>query len=214
MTITVRAIVAAALTLPLGMAFGQVKADEPIKTTLCELVEAPKRYNGKMVQVRATMKSGFEWGGLVDGSCSLLLSGDGFPPISRGTGEYAYLKSFADIDHPEKLAWKPIQLPPKVRMVEDVSYQEFKRYLLQKWKRIDGSECFDCPLYEITVTVTGRFDHLEEKMVAVRSNREEHPRMYSAGFGHLNASANRLVWQSVSEVVAKQIDWAVYEKRK
>lgn len=103
MTTTVRAVATAAIILLCSVASGQVKPDAPIKTTVCELLSAPERFNGKMVQVRATMKSGFEWGGLVEGSCSLLASGDGFSGLSGRTGEYAYLKSFADVDHPEKL---------------------------------------------------------------------------------------------------------------
>jgi hypothetical protein len=60
----------AVATLP-GLMFGQTNSEEPIKTTLCDLVKAPKRFNGKMVQVRATVIAGFEASLLQDKNCSI-----------------------------------------------------------------------------------------------------------------------------------------------
>ena len=81
-----------------GAANAQNNGDAPINTTLCELVRTPERFNGKMVQVRAKSVSTFEWGGLVDPSCSaqLLADGDGFPGLSGKRGEYAFFGSFSD----------------------------------------------------------------------------------------------------------------------
>ena len=53
MLLSIRAVVSITLAVLPGVGFAQVKADEPIKTTLCELVSEPERFNGKMVQVRA-----------------------------------------------------------------------------------------------------------------------------------------------------------------
>jgi hypothetical protein len=212
--VTVRAIITAAVALLFSTACAQEKTEEPARTTLCELLKTPERFNGKMVQIRATMKSEFEWGGLTDGGCISLLSTDGLPALGEYPGEFAFLKSFADLENPEKLIWKPIRLPPQAQMSENSSYRALKKHLYRKWKRADGNVCPECPLFSITVTVTGRFDHLEEKLVEIRANRDEVPRRYIAGFGHLNASPNRLVWQSVSDVVATPIDVTIYEKRK
>lgn len=198
------------------MAFGQVKSDEPIKTTLCELLKTPEKFNGKMVEVRATVKSGFEWGGLTDASCSanLLSDNDRFPALEGRTGEYAFIHSFSDLKNLKHLKWKRIIRPTPVRVVEDQSYKQYEHYVGQRLKRADGDVCFECPLYEVTLTVTGRFDHLEQPLILVRENHREKPTTYNAGFGHLNASLNRLVWQSVSEVVAKAIDPSVYQRDK
>jgi len=206
-----RAILAVVIA---NVAFGQAKPEEPVKTTVCELAQAPKRFNGRMVTVRAELKSQFEWGGLVDGDCSLLVSVDGFPDLESHTGEYAFVNTISDLKYSDKLAWNPIQLPPRVQPIENRANRELEKYSFQRWKRADGSICFDCPLFSITVTVTGRFDHVETSLIAIRANRKERPNAYSAGFGHLNASRTRLVWQSVSDVVAIPIDPAIYEKRK
>jgi hypothetical protein len=212
--IGIRIVTLCVAVLP-GVAFGQMGGGEPIKTTICELKQTPEEFNGKMVRVRATVVSRFEWGGLHDRACDayLLSDDDRFPALSGRTGEYAFIRSPLDVEHPERLIWNPIHLPPPVRVDKDESYSQYESYVLQKFKRRDGSLCFDCPLFEINVTVVGRFDHLEQQMVAVRDNRREKPNAYMAGFGHLNASLSRLVWQSVTDVVAKPIDPAVYEKK-
>ena len=199
---------------PVYMMAVQNADSEPIKTTLCELLKEPERFNGKMVQVRAKVVSSFEIGGLMDSSCSAFLTqtGDGFPALSGRTGEYAFFRSFEELKHPNRLNWKPIHLPPLIRTVEDEAYRETERLVLQKFRRTNGSICFECPLFELTVTVVGRFDHLEQQQVAIRENRKDKPTPHSAGFGHLNAFLSRLVWQLVSDVVATPIDPSVYEK--
>jgi hypothetical protein len=48
----------------------QAKAEPPIKTALCELVAHPDTYIGRVVEVRAVVKEGFEVSLLTDSSCS------------------------------------------------------------------------------------------------------------------------------------------------
>ena len=51
---------------------GQTKAEEPVKTTLCDIVKQPERFSGKRVQFRATIESGVMYlpSGVSDESCS------------------------------------------------------------------------------------------------------------------------------------------------
>jgi hypothetical protein len=78
----------------------------------------------------------------------------------------------------------------------------------------DRRICYHCPLYEVTATMTGRIDHLETHMVAVRFRPGAAMRTYFVGFGHLNAALTRLALQSVSDVIAKPIDPSVYKKNR
>ena len=41
-------------------AFAQSKAGEPLKTSLCEIVKHPEAFDGKTVQVRATVDAGMQ----------------------------------------------------------------------------------------------------------------------------------------------------------
>jgi hypothetical protein len=53
------------------LAFGQAKTGEPVKTTVCEIAKHPETFDGKLVQVRATVESGLEDlpAGVADDSC-------------------------------------------------------------------------------------------------------------------------------------------------
>jgi hypothetical protein len=84
-----------------------VDVPEPIPATLCDLVNRPGQYNGRMVQVRASMAAGLESLVLLDETCSgsIWLS-VGEKPAS-GKLEYADVHSVADILAPEKLDWRP-----------------------------------------------------------------------------------------------------------
>ena len=59
------------LGLPPIFALGQAKAGEPVKTTVCEIAKHPETFDGKRVQVRATVETGVEDlpAGVADESC-------------------------------------------------------------------------------------------------------------------------------------------------
>lgn len=60
-----------------GCAFGQRQSEQPIRTSLCELIKKPRASNGKMVQFRAEFVSRFQWDGFVDNQCSAALPSGG-----------------------------------------------------------------------------------------------------------------------------------------
>lgn len=196
-----------------GSGYGQTDTAAPIDTTLCELKQAPEEFNGKMIRVRATIVSGFEVGGLNDKSCDafLLLDVDGFRDLEKRAGEFAFIRSPSEADHPKRLKWRRLRMPSPVEPTHDASYGRYRTYQRQRFIGEDGGACFRCPLFELTATVVGRFDWLEQLFVAYRENQNDKPSVYGVGFGHLNASRTRLVWQSVSDVVATPIDPAIYQ---
>ena len=58
-------------SLPPIFAFGQAKAGDPAKTTVCEIARHPDTFDEKQVQVRATVETGVEDlpAGVTDESC-------------------------------------------------------------------------------------------------------------------------------------------------
>ena len=73
---------------------------EPIKASLCELVKAPERFNGRLVQVRAEYVSRFHWTGLKDESCNASIPLGTYHPLDDlgpGDGEYAFTKIADDL---------------------------------------------------------------------------------------------------------------------
>ena len=157
-----------------GDGCAKVKADKPIKTTLCELMKRPEQFNGKLVQFRSDFVSKFQWAGFVDEGCSAKLQTGVKHPIDDlkpEQGEYAFTTVGDDNMHPERLNWKPIPLTRPVNLKPDEAYRAFQKYSDTKYRWPDGGLCLDCPLYRVNLMATGRFDQFETGTVAVRANQ-------------------------------------------
>jgi hypothetical protein len=195
--------------------FGQTRAGEPIKATLCEMVRDPARFNNKFVEIRSELVSRFEWEGFVDETCSAKVQvgahyflGD----LMMQPGQYAFATIDDDHTHPERLTWRPIEPRLPVHLKKDGNYRTFRKYSDAKFKWPDGGQCRDCPLYRITVRADGRFDYFPSQTVAVRANPAEKAVGFTAAKPDLP-----LLWfvlQSVSDVSATPIDPSVYSERK
>jgi hypothetical protein len=187
----------------------------PIKTTLCELAKQPEKFNGKIVTFRAEYFSKFQWAGFVDDSCSATLKvgvSHVLDDLKPNQGQYAFTTTADDNMHPERLNWKPIELPRPVQLKKDADYRSFRKYADTKFRWPDGGTCLDCPLYRTNVTATGRFDYFEAQTVAVRANPATKAFIYFAD--EAEAPLLRLVLESVSDVLATPVDPAVYTEPK
>jgi hypothetical protein len=187
----------------------------PIGTTLCELVRTPESFNGKIVRFRAEYVSKFQWEGFLDDNCSAKVPVGVYhvlDDLKPEQGQYAFSTAGDDHTHPERLTWKPIELPRPVQLKENGDYRSFRKFAGTKFRWPDGGACLDCPLYRINVTATGRFDYFEKQTVAVRANPS------AKAFGHSAGDSNdalmRLVLESVSDVAAIPLDPAVYTESK
>jgi hypothetical protein len=199
-------------------------------------VKDPARFNGRFIEVRAKVISSMEFGGLQDDTCSawvhLSYTSDTYLADHQGD-EYAFVPVVRDpknqnslrwnpalpkpakwdSDHPPPdLKWKRVQTPRPVVRKEDEEDRKLSKYVAEKFIRSNGERCWSCPLYKVTATITGRFDHSNTPLVAIRSKKLVDYK--SAGFGHLGAALSQLVVESVSDVVAEPIDPSLYEKNK
>jgi len=210
-----RCFIVVLLTVLSGALFGLTRAGEPLKTSLCELVREPERFNGKIVEIRAEFVSGFQWAGFVDGNCSAKVQVGAYhvlDDLKSQQGEYAFTTVHDDNTHPERLTWSPIEPRLLVDLKQDDNYRTFRKYSDTKFKWPDGGVCRDCPLYRTIVTANGRFDYFETQMVAVRANPATKAFGYSAGAP--NAPLLRLVLQSISDVATTPVNPSVYSEHK
>jgi len=141
----IQAAVAISLVVLPGVGLALVKADEPIKTTLCDLVKEPERFNGKMVEVRATVFYGFEASLLRDKSCSADIW------LSAGFSVDMTLPGGSQ---------KPTG--PRITLKKDGDYQRMADYLSKNYMNNEGKPCMYCPLYTVTINAIGRFDHIDK----------------------------------------------------
>jgi hypothetical protein len=164
--------------------------DRPIRTTLCEIMKQPDRFNGKLVQFRATVRYGFEASLLSDGKNDVWL-------------DYAGLVVTMTVPGGVKPPSQPIVL------VKDAEFERMTHYLWARSIEPDGSMCDRCFLYkDVTVNAVGLFEHVDSLTMGFGMQQR------GIGFGHMNMYESRLILQSVSHVVATPIDPSIYGKDK
>lgn len=192
----------------------QVQTNTPISTTVCELVQHPHRFNGKLVKVRATVRAGFELSVLYDRNCEKNELWNGTDDHARRTSmQIAYLGNEADLQHPDLLKWKPIPELRPIKLRDDEPYQTLGKHIDQYYSD-DFCTAFKCPKFSVTATFIGRFDYDDQKLRAFRNTSTGEVWPSKGGFGHMNISPTQLVWQSVSDVVATPIERSYYLKSK
>jgi hypothetical protein len=204
--------------------FGQAASDGPVNTTLCNLMRTPELFDGKKVQVRGVVRGGFETVTISDESCAayVWLSWDTGNHEIEEEYEIAYIGSQSELAFPEKLDWKPFQDRSRVNPIQNDARRRLDYYLGQYYgpKGFRG-RCHDrpisCPAFSVKATLTGRFDHRELRLCAVRVRSqpgEIHLSKGGCGFGHLLSFDSQLAVEVVSEVVASRIDPAAYRKKR
>ncbi len=145
--------------------------EKPIVTSLCEISKNPANFDGKLVQLTAKVRTGFEVFAIGDPSDSSCKSAWFVIPGGSGTTS----KSF------QTGARKGY---PPVALRDDRKYKSFSaRLKAQMYSREENSMCVSCDRYEITAIMTG----LLEVAGAGRFG----------GFGHMNGYSLQFVLQSV-----------------
>jgi hypothetical protein len=161
------------------VAAGTYSSDDVTEATVCQILADPVSFNGKMVKVRGRVVTGFEFFDIQGQWC-------GGQSINGITLAY-----------PEEAGLKPA---PPFTLRRDAEFEGFQRTLTEKVRKI-GPLSY-CYRYEVTATITGRLDGVEKAGIIQDSSGKV---IAVQGFGHANRYRARLVIQSVSEVVAKDI---------
>jgi hypothetical protein len=158
---------------------GSVAGLPAIRTTLCELAASPERFHGKAVEVRAVVQTGLATNLLRDDTCSTFIWLSGLDTAGEGTGE---------------------------ALRKDRQFRKMQEYLDKKYLPKTGPACARCPLYKVTATVVGRFEH-------VRKGDPDPKTGATAGFGYMNSYDSQLVLLAVSNVVAETINRSASENK-
>jgi len=183
--------------LPPSAVFGQSRPGTPISTTVCELVKTPERFNSQLVTLHGPIQIAFEDFSLSASECIERKIDSIWLEYGRGPKRQPTIWCCGDMVPRDPLA-----------LVQDNEFRRFHRYITTE-KKTKG--CYDCYLYHVTATLTGRFDAVEtEPCPGDASSRC----CGVGGFGHFGMACGRLVIQAVSEVEAKPVDPAAYDRRK
>jgi hypothetical protein len=163
------------------------KTGDPVRTTLCELVKSPEHFNRRILVLRGRIQIASEDFELDLSNCT------------GGTLQGIWLEYGRGPKH-QPTIWCCGNIDPNdpLRLNMNRDFRAFHRYLTAQ-KRGKGCYEGECLLFDVTATLTGRFDLTPS--VTCPDGKSRCAR--EGGFGHFGLFIARLVIQSVSDVVAK-----------
>lgn len=179
----IQIVFAAIITIP-ALAWGQTNSDQPIRTTVCEVVRAPASFHGKMITLRGPIQISFENFAIPASDCAEKKIDHLWLEYGRGPKKQPTTWCCGDMVPRDSLV-----------LVQNAEFRRFHDYITAVVK---AKGCYDCYLYRVTATLTGRFDAVEPQPHA------------TCGFGHFGTACGRLVIRAVSDVAADPVDPAVY----
>lgn len=174
-----------ALLFLLSCALSSAALADVVDTTVCDVLANPASFDGKIVRFKgATARAGFEEFVVEDAGCKIWLS---YPAGTKGkAGPAAFVRL-----QPAKNGAAVADAPKRAAVTLDRNgdFKKFDSLLAAPYK--SSAMCLGCPRYAVAATLVGRLDGAG-----------------GTGFGNLNLYRARLVLQSVSDVVAHEIDYA------
>jgi hypothetical protein len=193
------------------MAYGQEatkkRAQMPIETTVCKIVEDPSAFNNKLVKVRGYVHGNFEYSVLADERCPdngiwFAFAGGSSPPWLTTTTNGRGTPGGKDS--------KGRAAPPvPVRLIRDSNFEELKHY----WElSVKGDACTDgpppavppdCTTYRVTATFVGRVDGVSKEVHLAHLKRSPRDPVDWRGFGQMGMFDAQIVVQSVEKVIAE-----------
>jgi hypothetical protein len=203
-------IVAILAVLGLGSGLrAQAPAAPPAQvmdTTVCDVVKKPATFDGKIVRIKGTVIVGFDQFAIKDATDPNC----GFPvntiwlEYPAGTKGKAGAAAIVEIQ-PAKNFSGQYTAPTRTAVTLDRSkdFKQFDSLLSQAHQK--GSMCLGCARYEVTATLIGRLDTVDDPAL----KRDASGKIVGfGGFGNMNSYPARLVLQSVGDVTPKEIDYS------
>jgi hypothetical protein len=176
---------------------------QAVDATVCDILQNPASFNGKIVRVKGTVAASFDRFAIEDNSCgqhvnSIWLA---YPEGTKGKAgatavvELQPARNFAGaVDAAQRT---PVQLD------KSKDFKQFDSLLATPFK--EASMCLGCTRYKVGATLVGRLDGVAKAGV----QRDSAGKIVSwSGFGNLSAYTARLVLQSVADVTPQEIDYS------
>jgi hypothetical protein len=179
---------------------------QAVDATVCDILNSPSTFNGKMVRVKGTVAVSFDRFAIEGPGCGQHVNGIwlSYPEGTKAKAspiavvELQPARNFAGaIDAAER---------PPVTLDKSKDFKQFDSLLATPYKT--KAMCLGCSRYKVNATLVGRLDGVEKAGV----RRDSTGKIVGwSGFGQLNAYSARLVLQSVSDVTPQEIDYSKAE---
>jgi hypothetical protein len=194
-----------ALTFVFVLGFSCCLHAQAVDTTVCDILNNPQSFNGKMVRIKGTVVAGFDQFVVKGADCGINVNKNIWLSYPEGVKAKAGPALQVHLQPAHNFAG---ELPAVVRtpVTLDKNSKDFKQFdslLAAPYKK--GGMCLGCNRYEVTATMVGRLDSVKDAALT----RDKAGKITGfGGFGHMNAYAARLVLQSVSDVTSKEVDYS------
>jgi hypothetical protein len=169
------------LLLSLGGADKELGAADNVD--VCEVLQHPQSFNGKMVSIRARIRIAFEDFEVDIPSCPQKVADGIWLEYGKGPKTQPTTWCCGDLTPRDQLG-----------LIQDSSFRKFDSYV----RAVRNGK----PLYAVSAIVSGRFDTVSTTRCP--DGDQQCPR--NGGFGHLGLFASRLIIHSVSQVSAVRDD--------
>lgn len=192
------------LTFVFVLGFSCCLYAQAVDTTICEILDHPQSFNGKIVRIKGTAVASFDQFVVKGADCGINVNKNIWLSYPEGIKAKAGPAVMVQVQ-PAHNFTGDVPVVQRTPVTLDKNNKDFKLFdsqLATPYKK--GGMCLGCNKFEVTATLVGRLDSVEKAGV----QRDKAGKIVGfGGFGHMNSYAARLVLQSVSDVTSKEIDY-------
>ncbi len=194
-----------ALTFVFVLGFSCCLHAQAVDTTVCDILNNPQSFNGKIVRIKGTVAATFDQFVVKGADCGINVNKNIWLSYPEGTKAKAGPAVQVHIQPARNFAGEvpAVQRTPVELDKNSKDFKQFDSLLATPFRK--GGMCLGCNRYEVTATLVGRLDAVKD----AKLTRDKAGKITGfGGFGHMNAYPARLVLQSVSDVASKEIDYS------
>jgi hypothetical protein len=176
------------------------KREDPVITSVCEILENPSAFNNKLVEVRGYVSVGFEDSTLHSESCS----GEIWFALADGSGPPGLAMTVNGLGKPGGSdSNRSRKQPIAISLIRDANFEKFESYLSASTYRVPLAPCGpDCHRYQVTATFTGRIDAVSNEIHAAHLKKPRSKPSDFKGYGQMGLFDAQLVVESMKQVEA------------
>lgn len=175
---------------------------QAVDATVCEILKAPKTFNGKIVRIKGTVEAGFDQFVIKGVDCGQKVN-EIWLSYPEGTKAKSGPAAMLELQPAKNFAGTvaPVDRTP-VQLDKNKDFKQFDSALATPFK--GSGMCLGCGRYNVSATLVGRLDGVVPELKRDTSGKI----IGISGFGNLNAYSARLVLQSVSDIQQQEIDYS------
>jgi hypothetical protein len=193
------------VALVIALGFSCCLCAQAVDTTVCNILDNPQSFNGKIVRIKGTVYAGFDQFVVKGADCGINVNKNIWLSYPEGTKAKAGPAVMVHLQPARNFAGDvpAVQRTPVEIDKSNKDFKQFDSLLATPYKK--GGMCLGCNRYEVTATLVGRIDAVANAAIPYDKSGKI---AGFGGFGHMNAYGARLVLQSVSDVASTEVDYS------